>query len=107
MLEVFGGLLTADAVMAVEDDQRRGIFLEQLVVICLVEQARAIDGRQRALVVGAHVDELERRAAVDQRLELLSRELSNHRSSRGLSAPRSLSASDPNDPDEDESWRAA
>ena len=68
--EVVCGLLTANAVVAQEDDARVAIELEQRVVIRLIQQARAVDPRERALLVGADVDEFERGAALDPCHEL-------------------------------------
>jgi hypothetical protein len=69
MPEVLRGLLTAYAVVALEDDARITIQAEQRVVIRLIQQARAVDPRERALLIRADVDQLERRAALGQCLE--------------------------------------
>jgi aminoglycoside/choline kinase family phosphotransferase len=53
---VLRGLLTAYAVVALEDDARITIQAEQRVVIRLIEQARAVDPRERQLLIRADVD---------------------------------------------------
>ena len=57
--EVLGGMLAAYAVMALEHDRRVPIAEEQRIVIRLIEQARAVDRGDRALVLGANVDQLD------------------------------------------------
>lgn len=44
--EVLSGLLTANAVVALEDDGRAPIQLKQCVVMCLVEKVRSVDLRK-------------------------------------------------------------
>ena len=61
MPEVFSGLLAADAMVALEHDGRVPIPLEQLVVVRLVEQAKAVDRGRLALPLGADVDPLDGR----------------------------------------------
>jgi hypothetical protein len=73
------GLLTAYTVVALEDDARITIQAEQRVVIRLIQQARADDPRERALLIRADVDQLERRAALGHCLELRSGQLANRR----------------------------
>ena len=73
MLEVFGGLLTANAVVALKHERRVAIAEEQLIVILPVQQARPIDVRQRPLLFGAHVDQLDGGAAPEPSFEIGSR----------------------------------
>ena len=66
MPEVLGGVLAAYAVVALEDDGRSPITKEQRIVIRLVEQARAVDRGDRALLLGADVNQLDCGAALEQ-----------------------------------------
>ena len=70
--EVLRGLLTAYAMVALEDDARATIQPEQRVVIRLIKQARAVDPRERALLLRADIDPFEQRAALDPCQELRS-----------------------------------
>ncbi len=79
-LEVLGGVLAAYAVVALEDDGRIPIAEQQRIVIRLVEQARAADRGQRALLLGANVDQLDCGAALEQGLQFRRRQLTNRRS---------------------------
>ena len=79
MLEVLGGLLAAYAVVALEDDGRIPIEEEQRIVIRLVEQARALDGRDRALLFRTDVHQLDGGAAFAQRLQIGRGQLANRR----------------------------
>ena len=68
--EVLRGVLTAYAMVALEYNERIRIQAEQRVVMRLVKQTRAVDLCDRALRVRADIDQLERRAALDQCLQL-------------------------------------
>jgi hypothetical protein len=46
-------------------------------VIRLVEQARAVDDGDGAFLVGAHIDQLDGGAALDERLQIGRRQLTN------------------------------
>ena len=65
--------------VALEYDERIPIQAEQSIVIRLIEQSGAFDPRNRALLVRADVDQLERRAAFEQRLQFGSRQLADRR----------------------------
>jgi hypothetical protein len=54
--EVLGGLLAAYAVVALENDRRVPIQVEQRIVICLIKQAGSVDPHERALLIRANVD---------------------------------------------------
>ena len=58
--------------VALEYNERIRIQAEQRVVMRLVKQTRAVDLRHCALRVRADVDQLERRAALNQCLQLRS-----------------------------------
>ncbi len=45
------------------------IHAEQRFMVRLIKKARAVDPRKRALFVRADVDQLDRRAALDQRFQ--------------------------------------
>ena len=77
--EVLSGVLAAYAMVALEHDGRIQITQHQRVEVCLVEQARAVDSRDRALLFGADVDQLDRRAALEQCLQVGGRQLTNRR----------------------------
>lgn len=79
LAEILRGALAADAVVALKDDRRIGIELEQRIVTGLIEEARTGDAGDVALRGRAYVDELERRSAVDQRLQLRRRQLTDGR----------------------------
>src|SRR5947207_5074542 len=64
--------------MALEHQGRAAIERQQMVVVFLVEQTRSVDRGDVALPLIPHVDELERPAALDHRLELRRRQLLNH-----------------------------
>src|SRR5438552_7947283 len=70
-------MLAPYAVVALEDDGRVSVEVQQRIVIGLVEKTRPLDPRHRALLVRADVDQLERYAALDQRLQLGRRQLAN------------------------------
>ena len=70
--EVLRGVLTAYAVVALEYDGRIRIQAEQRIVMRLIKQARPVDLRERALLVRADIDQLERRTALNQCLQLRS-----------------------------------
>ena len=53
--------LASDAVVALEHDRRCPIQEEQRIVIGLIEQPSSVDPRERALLVRADIDELDRR----------------------------------------------
>jgi hypothetical protein len=72
---VLGGGLAAHAVMALKDDGRVSIEGEDVLVCALAEESRAADGRNRALFLRAHVDELDLDTALDQRFQLRRRDL--------------------------------
>ena len=80
--EVLGRVLAADAVVALEHDGRIPIAEEQRIVIRLVEQARAVDRGDRALLLGADVDQLDCGAALEQCLQIRRRQLTNRREAR-------------------------
>src|SRR3954468_1161361 len=75
--EVLGRLLAAYAVVALEHDRRLAIAQQQRIVVRLVEQAKAVDGRNRALFRRANVDQLDRGAALDHRFHVRRRDLVN------------------------------
>jgi len=77
--EVLGGMLAADAVMALEHHWRIAVQEQQRIVIRLVEQARALDPGDRALLLGANVDQLQSGAALELLPQLRRRELANRR----------------------------
>jgi hypothetical protein len=77
--EVFGGVLAAYAVVALEYDGRIPITEEQRIVIVLIKQARAVDPGYRALLLGADVDQLDSGAALEQGLQIRRRQLTNRR----------------------------
>jgi len=77
--EVLGRLLTADAVVTLKDDRRTPIEPDQRVVVGMVQQTRAVDLREPSLPRCADIDQLERRAPLEQRLQLGGRELANRR----------------------------
>ena len=70
MAEVLGGVLAAYAVVALKDDGRLPVTEEQRIVIRLVEQAGAVDRGDRALLLGAHVNQLDGGTALEQCLEI-------------------------------------
>lgn len=61
--------------VALEYDERLPIQAEQNIVIRLIKQSRAFDARDCALLVRSDVYQFERRAALDQCLQLQSRQL--------------------------------
>jgi hypothetical protein len=77
--EVFSRLLTANTVVALEHHRRVPVPLQQLVVVRLVEQAKAVDRRRLALPLGADVDPLDRGVARKHRLQIGRRQLTNWR----------------------------
>jgi hypothetical protein len=79
MSEVLRGLLTAYAVVALEDDERFPIQTEEHIVISLIKQTRPVDLRARAFLVGADVDQFDRHAAFEQGLQLHSWQLADGR----------------------------
>ena len=56
--------------MALEHDCRVPVQAEQVVVARLVEEPRSLDAGDGALVFRAHIDELERHAAVHHDFEI-------------------------------------
>ena len=62
-----------------KDDPRLTIHAEEGVVNGLIQQARAVNLCECTLLDRADVHEFERRAALDQRLELGRRQLTNRR----------------------------
>ena len=76
-LKVLPGLLTAYPVVTLEHEERISIHAEQCVVVRLIKKARAVDPRKRALFLRADVDQLERRTALDQGLQLRRKQLAN------------------------------
>ena len=56
-----------------------GIQAAQRIVIRLIKEARAVDLRELALLVRADIDQLERPTALNQSLQLRSRQLANRR----------------------------
>ena len=85
--EVLGGMLAADAVMTLEHDWRIAVQEQQRIVIRLVEQARALDPGDRALLLGANVDQLQSGAALELLPQLRRRELANRRRFVGRNGP--------------------
>ena len=77
--EVLGGVLAAYAVVTLEHDGRIAITLDQHVVIRLVKQAGALDHGDRALLLRADVDQLNRGAALQECLQLRRGQLANRR----------------------------
>ena len=63
-------MLTAYPVVALKHDGPISIHAEQRIVVRLIKKARAVDPRKRPLFLRADVDQLERRAALDQRFQL-------------------------------------
>ena len=72
-------MLAADAVVALEDDRRIAIEEQQRIVIRLIEQAGTVDRGDRALVLGADIDQLDGGAALEQRLQIGRGQLTNRR----------------------------
>ena len=79
LLKVLGCALAADAVVALEDDGRVPTEPQQRIVTGLVEQARAVDRGDGALLLGADVHELDGRAALEQGSQVRRRDLTNSR----------------------------
>ena len=75
--EVLGGVLAADAVVALEDQGRLPIPEEQRIMVGPIEQSRAGDPGYRALLLGTHVDQLDGGAAFEQRLQIGRRQLTD------------------------------
>ena len=63
------GLLTADAVMAVEDDRRLLVERQQRLVVGLVQQPGTGDRCNLPLSLGPYVNQLKRLAAADPGLQ--------------------------------------
>jgi hypothetical protein len=63
--------------VAVKDDGRGAVEREQVLVGGPVEEAGAVDPRDRVLVFRADVEELERFAPFDHRLQVRSGQLGN------------------------------
>lgn len=72
MPEILRGLSTAYAMVALEYDGRIRIQAVQRIVIRLIKEPRAVDFRELALLVCANIDQLERRTALNQCLQLQS-----------------------------------
>ena len=70
--EVLRSVLTTDAVVALEHDERIWIQTEQCIVMRLIEQARTVNLRDRTFLDRADVDQLKWCAALDQCLQLRS-----------------------------------
>jgi len=70
-------MLTADAVVTLEDQQCLAIECQQRVVIRLIEESRSFNGGERALLGRPDVNQFEWHAGVEQRLELWRRQLLN------------------------------
>jgi hypothetical protein len=65
--------------MALEDDRRVAIAKEEGIVIRLVEQTRAVNCRERALLDGADVNEFDGGAAREESLQFRRGQLTNRR----------------------------
>ena len=72
MPEILRGLSTTYAVVALEYDGRIRIQATPRIVIRLIKEPRAVDLRELALLIRADVDQLERRTALNQCLQLRS-----------------------------------
>ena len=92
VMEVLGRRLTADPVMALEDDAGVPVEGHQTIVALLIEQAGTGDCRDRPLLWRADVDELERLAAVHHLLEIGGGELLNGHGRSSHDPPRHMKA---------------